>query len=96
MPRIVYNFGALDSGAQTLEGTFGQLQSDIAALEAAVAPMLSVWDGEAMAAYTQLQEIWKKVGTDVGMVVRAVKDGVVEANEINQAGEARNVARFAT
>jgi early secretory antigenic target protein ESAT-6 len=95
VPRIVYNFGALDNGASTLEATFGKLMSDIADLEAAVQPMLSIWDGEAMQGYTKCQETWKRVGNDVGVLVRAVKDGVVEANEVNQLGEQRNVTRFA-
>lgn len=95
MPRIVYNFGALDSGAQTLEATYGKLMTDIADLEAAVAPMLSIWDGEAKEAYYQCQGIWQRVGNDVGVLVQAVKDGVVETNEIAQVGEQKNRALFA-
>lgn len=93
--RTAYNFGALDAGAQSLEATRTKLMADIADLEAAVAPMLSIWEGEAREAYYQLQTVWRGVGEDVGVFVNAVKDGVVTANELAQMAETANRNRFA-
>lgn len=93
--RTAYNFGALDAGAQSLQGTYTKLMSDIADLEAACVPMLGVWEGSARDAYHQLQTIWRGVGEDVGVFVNAVKDGVVSANELAQIAETANTNRFA-
>lgn len=92
--KTVYNFGALDSGAQSLQATYTQLQANIADLEAACAPMLAIWQGEARDAYERLQKVWQQVGADVGVFVNAVKDGVISANELGQMAEMANRNRF--
>jgi len=94
MSQITVQFGALDMGVDALASAHRTLLSQINDLEAAMQPLLAVWDGTARQAYQQCQADWRRAADDIGRVLAQLKDAVNNSNATMQARERSNTALF--
>ncbi|GAB3158652.1 hypothetical protein GCM10027290_62250 [Micromonospora sonneratiae] len=94
MSQITVQFGALQQGADTLKLTHAKLESQFRDLEAAMAPLLGTWSGDAKEQYYGCQKQWTEAATRIGEVVNQLRGAVERSGEMMRATEQSNVNLF--
>jgi early secretory antigenic target protein ESAT-6 len=80
--RIVVNFHQLHTASDHIATAVATLNSELAELERAAAPLVETWGGTAKEAYEQRQATWRTAARDLadvlGQIKRAVDDSAAD------------------
>jgi WXG100 family type VII secretion target len=94
MSEILVNFGQLQAAAGHIDSAIGALHSQLSDLESAAKPLVSTWQGDAMAAYQQRQQQWSRAAEDLTQILQSIKKALNESTQEYIQTEKTNAGLF--
>jgi early secretory antigenic target protein ESAT-6 len=92
MSLIQVNYGAMDTGVQSIRTTLNRLQSMFDDLQTQVSQLAPTWDGSARDAYLAVQQNWNTVNQSLNQTLQQMGTGVDIANGNFQTAETTNTS----
>ena len=93
--RLVVNFPALQQAAGDINNAVNTMESTLSDAEAAAAPLIQTWEGQAQEAYHARQTQWRQAAGALTTMLREIKSAVEQSASEYQAAETRNANLFA-
>ncbi|MGK5680363.1 WXG100 family type VII secretion target [Actinoplanes sp. URMC 104] len=91
---LLVNFGSLQQAGADIQKAVSTLQTKLDEIEAAAAPLVESWDGEAKAAYHQRQATWRAAANDLTTILQNIKGAVDRSAEDYISTEKQATQRF--
>jgi WXG100 family type VII secretion target len=91
---IQVQFGALQQASANIQSALSTMESQLSDLEAAAAPLVGSWVGDAKAAYEQRQQAWRTAANELSTILRDIKLAVDESAADYLSTEKRNTGLF--
>ena len=95
MSIIQVNYGAMETGVQSIRATHGRLQSMFEDLQSNVNQLLPTWDGTARDAYSSIQQRWNSLNQELQQALQQMGAGVDVASTNFKSAESANTSGWA-
>src|ERR671914_668689 len=87
-------FGALQQASGNIDRALSSIETQLSDVEAAAAPLVGSWVGDAKAAYEQRQQAWRTAANELSAILRDIKVAVDDSAADYMSTEKRNTGLF--
>jgi WXG100 family type VII secretion target len=91
---LVVNFAALEQASRDIQSAIGELNGQLANLEADARPLVATWSGTAREAYDANHLKWTNAANDLTRMLTDIKNAVDESAAEYSVTETRNANMF--
>jgi WXG100 family type VII secretion target len=93
--HLVVDFAAMQQAAADIQSAINKLTSDLDQLNSDAQPLVSIWSGDAQAAYHQRQQTWTNAANDLAQMLRDIQKALVDSTADYHSTENSNKQLFA-